>query len=62
VAQRFGDCDLWPDFPHLVYVGPHNQTRYARVLKTVAYIVVDEGEAGEPITEKWDIRSAHQYS
>ncbi len=62
VAQRFGDDAIFPDFPHLVYVGPHNESRYARVLKTVAYIVVDEDEAGEPVVEKWAVHSGHQYN
>ncbi len=30
--------------------------RYARVLKTVAYIVTDENEYGDPVVEKWNIR------
>ena len=46
------------DFPHLVEVGDHVgwPYRYAKVLKTVAYIVVDEDEHGRPVAKKWDIR------
>ena len=29
--------------------------RYARILKTVAYIVVDEDQYGLPVVEKWKI-------
>ena len=29
--------------------------RYALIKKTVAYIVVDEDDAGLPVIEKWDI-------
>jgi len=45
------------DMPHEIFVGPHEDTRFGRVLKTVAYIVVDEDDAGEPVVEKWDIKS-----
>ena len=47
-------CDL----PHRVWVGyKTGQVRYAKVLKTVAYIAVDEDEYGEPVLEKWAIRN-----
>jgi hypothetical protein len=46
-----------PDYPHIVWVGPIGAFRYARVLKTVAYIVTDESDSGEPIAEKWPIRT-----
>lgn len=49
------------EFPHLLYVGPNGQTRYARVLKTVAYVVVDEGDRGVPVTEKWSLRGHKEY-
>ena len=29
--------------------------RYAKVLKTVAYIAVDEDPNGQPVLEKWEI-------
>ena len=45
-------------FPHEVFVGC-DQSRYARVLKTVAYVVVDEDENG-PVIEKWNIRHTWQ--
>jgi hypothetical protein len=31
--------------------------RYAKVLKTVAYIVTDENEYGDPVVEKWEIKT-----
>ena len=47
-------CDL----PHRVRVGYEaDQVRYAKVLKTVAYIAVDEDEYGNPVLEKWAISS-----
>lgn len=54
--------DHWgnAEFPHVVYVGP-DQTRYARVLKTVAHVVVDEDEYGQPVTETWNLRGHKEY-
>lgn len=40
-------------FPHKLWT--LDGFRYARVLKTVAYICVDEDEYGQPVEEKWDI-------
>lgn len=58
----FGALDGWP---HRVYVSsnPINDSgwRYARVLKTVAYIVVDEDENGDAIVEKWNIKKQRTY-
>jgi formylglycine-generating enzyme required for sulfatase activity len=46
---------LWmgEEYPHKLWT--LDGYRYARVLKTVAYIVVDEDEYGLPVIEKWDI-------
>lgn len=35
--------------------------RYAKVLKTVAYVVVDEDADGGPVVEKWSIRGHRIY-
>jgi hypothetical protein len=53
------------EYPHLVYVSSKseagmNLSRYAKVLKTVAYIVTDEDENG-PIVEKWIIKGHRLY-
>jgi len=50
-------------YPHEVFVGPlfHGESRKAKVLKTVAWIVVDEDEFGEPIVEKWHIKKKFLY-
>ena len=54
------------DFPHLVRVSddPINDWgfRFARVLKTVAYVVVDEGADGQPIVEKWSLTAQNTYA
>jgi len=47
-------------FPHEIFVGSGyapDMIRFGRVLKTVAYVVVDEDEFGNPVVEKWDIKS-----
>jgi hypothetical protein len=48
------------DFPHKLLT--NDGFRYARVLKTVAYIAVDEDAYGQPIVEKWDIYSHRQMA
>ena len=54
------------DYPHKVWVGGKGVCgmtgwRYALVKKTVAYIVVDEDEQGNPVTEKWQIKGKKDY-
>ena len=54
---EFADSDS-VEFPHIIYVGPKAEsTRYARILKTVAYVLVDE-----EIVEKWSIKNHKIYS
>jgi hypothetical protein len=48
------------DFPHIVFVGDRS-FRYAKVKKTVVYIVVDEDDNGNPVVEKWDIKNHRVY-
>jgi hypothetical protein len=43
------------EFPHKLWT--LDGFRHARILKTVAYIIVDEDEYGLPVIEKWDITS-----
>ena len=50
-----------PTMPHLVYVGPHNETRPALVRKTVVHVAVDENPDGSPVTERWLIKSHRVY-
>ena len=59
----FGALDGWP---HRVWVTTPIENidsgfRYARVLKTVAYIVVDEDEYGDAVIEKWSIKKKRIY-
>jgi hypothetical protein len=48
---------LWmgDEFPHKLWT--LDGFRHARILKTVAYIIVDEDEYGLPVIEKWYITS-----
>lgn len=44
-------------FDMLIFVGPNgNETRHAKILKTVAYVIVEENEDGY-IIKKWQIRN-----
>jgi len=61
-------ADSWlpvVDYPHRVHVqtSPIGESgwRYARVLKTVAYIVTDEDDYGQPVIEKWDVKRHTTY-
>jgi hypothetical protein len=35
--------------------------RYSRVLKTVAYVVVNEADDGSPVVERWEICRHREY-
>jgi hypothetical protein len=55
-----------PAYPHRIFVGPNGEeTRMARVLKTVAYIVTDEkaDEFGRTyfVEEKWQIKKHRNF-
>lgn len=49
------------EFPHKIWVLNGTAFRYARVLKTVAYIAVDEDDTGRPVVEKWNIKQNRVY-
>ena len=59
-----------PEFPSRVWVadeddiipGLESGWRYAKVKKTVAYLIVDEDEYGKPVVEKWAIKDKRDYS
>jgi hypothetical protein len=58
--------DTFAGYPHRVWVSenPVNDSgwRYALVKKTVAYIVTDEADDGQPVVEKWSIKGHRIYS
>jgi hypothetical protein len=47
-------------FPHKVWVA--DGYRLADVKKTVAYVVVDETEYGQPVIEKWQLKKNTKYA
>jgi len=56
--RRHPDDSFHPDMPHIIYVGPlGSETRLAKVLKTVAYVVTDED-----VIEKWVIKGHKVYN
>ena len=53
------------EYPHKIWVGGIVNDagyRYGRVLKTRAYIVVDEDEYGRPVVEKWYFKDNWEYA
>lgn len=61
--RRWPDDEFSPDMPHVIYVGDGSvETRLAKVLKTVAYVVVDEDADGQPVVEKWAIKQHRAYN
>lgn len=50
----------WEEYGMWVWVG-NAERRWAKVLKTVAYIVVNEDENG-PVVEKWYIKNHREYA
>ena len=54
-----GDDGLLEEYPHKLWT--LDGYRYARVLKTVAYIVVDEDEYGLPVVQKWKIKQHRKF-
>lgn len=60
--RRWPDDTFAADMPHVVYVGEGSvEPRLAKVLKTVAFVVVDEDADGQPVIERWDIRGCRAY-
>jgi hypothetical protein len=54
------------EYPHKVWVTTPSKMdsgfRYAVVKKTVAYIVTDEDDSGNPVVERWDIKQHREYT
>jgi len=51
-----------PGYEMKVWCGPFEEWRYAKVVASRAYVVVEEGPAGEPVVEKWVIKSHKKYA
>ena len=54
--QAFG-----PEFDMKVWVRDE-EFRFAKVMKTVAHVVVDEDEHGNPVVEKWQTRGHVRFT
>lgn len=59
-AHILSEWDREHGFDYRVFTGPLGETRPARILKTVAYVCIDEDFSGNPVVEKWYIR--HQWN
>ena len=53
--RRWPDDEFHPELPHIIYVGD-GQTRLAKVLKTVAWVL-----CGDEDLQKWDIKGHRVY-
>ena len=59
--QGLAEKTFGENLPHLVFVGPEgDEVRMARVLKTVAYVAIDEDSRGLVI-QKWQIKGHRLY-
>lgn len=58
---EFAENDGWmkAEYPHKIFV--QDGTRAAKILKTVAYVIVDEDDQG-PLVEKWAIKNFREYA
>lgn len=44
-----------------IFVGPCGDIRYCNIAKTRAYVVVDEDVNGNPVIEKWVLKTRRNY-
>ena len=51
---------MWAGYPHRVFTVDGD--RAALVLKTVAYVIIDETDDGSPVFEKWEIKRHRAYA
>ena len=60
--KRATDMLFGDEYPYLVWIGEYGGYRYANVIKTRAYVVVDEADDGSPVVEKWCLRRHHRWA
>jgi hypothetical protein len=53
-------CDFAEDAMHVIAMSD-GSTRYARVLKTVAWVVINEADDGSPVWERWELKANREY-
>jgi hypothetical protein len=51
---------MWAGYPHRIFTVDGD--RAALVLKTVAYVIIDENDDGSPVFEKWEIKRHRAYA
>ena len=47
-------------FPHIIFIGPNHERRYAFVKDTVAHVIIDELAHGWVVV-KWDIHKHRKF-
>jgi hypothetical protein len=60
-CERRKNLDIFPEYPHTIAVGGQAEMRYAKILGTVAYVVVNENPDGTPVVDKWHIKNHRKY-
>ena len=50
----------WDQYGYRIFT--RDGDRMARILKTVAYVVIDEDPDGQPVVEKWPLRKHRTYA
>lgn len=59
-ATKMDDRPFGPEFACKVWL-TDGAFRWAKILRTVAYVVTDEAADGSPVTERWEIRAHKEY-
>ncbi|MBT1509373.1 hypothetical protein KIP88_02565 [Bradyrhizobium sp. SRL28] len=61
-ALEEGESVPFPGYEMKVYCGPFEEWRYAKVVASRAYVVVEEAASGAPVVEKWLIKGHKKYA
>ncbi len=66
VFFEFSECpenerDFGPEFDMKVWVHGDENFRFAKMMKTRAFVVVDEAADGSPVVEKWITKQTRFY-
>ena len=56
-----GEFIPFPGYELKVYVGPVGEFRWAKVIASRAYVVVEEAACGAPVVEKWVLNRHRVY-
>ena len=64
-ALEAGEVSPFPGYEMKLYCGPYEEWRYAKVIASRAYVVVEEEwveGVSLPVVEKWVIKSHKKYA